>query len=86
MALKKEFLFSGGRKANYCKIIGNHSNTLYMSTVVRVAVYENQEARERDEAGYIKVIPVNIPGPDHTRETAYAALKEKAEFENSEDC
>lgn len=86
MALKKEFLFSGGRKANYCKIIGNHSNTLYMSTVVRVAVYENQEAREKDEAGYLKVIPVNIPGPDHTRETAYQALKEKVEFENSEDC
>jgi len=86
MALKKEFACPGGRTGNYCKIIGNHSNTLYQATVSRVAIYENKEARDRDEAGYLKVIPVNIAGPDHTRETAYKALKLKAEFENSEDC
>ena len=76
MALKKEFVCPGGKTGNYCKIIGNHSNTLYQATVARVAIYENQEAREKDEAGYLKVIPVNIPGPDHTRETAYKEIKD----------
>ena len=86
MALKKDFACPGGRTGNYCKIIGNHSNTLYMATVVRVAIYENKESRDKDEAGYLKVIPFQVAGPDHTRETAYKALKTKPEFTDSEDC
>jgi hypothetical protein len=86
MALLKEFACPGGKTGNYCKIIGNHSNTLYMATVVRVAVYENKEARDKDEAGYMKVIPFQINGPDHTRESAYKELKAKVEFADSEDC
>lgn len=86
MALLKEFACPGGRTGDYCKIIGNHSNTLYMATVVRVAVYENKDARDKDEAGYLRVIPFQVSGPDHTRETAYKALKEKVEFTGSIDC
>ena len=86
MALKKDIACPGGRTGTYLKIIGNHSNTLYMATVVRLAVYENKEARDKDEAGYWKVIPCQIAGPDHSRETAYKALKEKEEFKNCEDC
>ena len=85
MALKKDYEY-GNKKGNYWKIIGNHSNTLYMATVVRIALYKDKEARDKDEAGYIKVLPMSIPGPDHTRATAYAELKKKAEFEGSEDC
>lgn len=85
MALKKDYEY-GTKKGNYWKIIGNHSNTLYQATVVRVALYVDKEAREKDEAGYIKVLPVSIPGPDHTRATAYEALKKITEFEGSEDC
>ena len=84
MALKKDYSY-GSVSGNYWKIIGNHSNTMYSATVVRIALYENQEARTRDEAGYIKVLPISIPGPDHTRATAYAELKKRPEFEGAED-
>jgi len=85
MALKKEYEYAS-KKGNYWKIIGNHSNTLYSATVVRIALYESKEAREKDEASYIKVLPISIPGSDHTRATAYAELKKRVEFEGAIDC
>ena len=85
MALKKEIKF-GNRSGNYLKIIGLHSNSLYNATVVRIAVYKDKEDRERDEAGYLKVIPISLDGMDLNREQAYKALKLKGQFEGSSDC
>ena len=85
MALQKEYSY-GSKIGNYWKIIGNHSNTLYSATVVRIALYKDKAARDKDEASYVKVLPVSIPGADHTRATAYAELKKRPEFDGSTDC
>lgn len=84
MALKKEYEY-GTKKGNYWKIIGLHSNTLYNSTVARVALYPDKEARDKDEVSYIKVNIYAIPGIDLSRGDAYRYLKDKTDLSGSED-
>lgn len=85
MALKKAMEF-GYKKGDYLKIVGCHSNTLYASTVVRLAVYENQETREKDVSSYFKIIDIAVQAIDIDRATAYKLIKEKAVLEGAEDC
>jgi hypothetical protein len=85
MALKK-FISFGTKQGEYWKIIGCHSNTLYQSTLVRVAVYVDKEARDKDEASYVRVVPFTVQGVDITRETAYKSIKLMGDFEQAEDC
>jgi hypothetical protein len=85
MALKKEGSYKG-KSANYWRIIATHANSLYSQTIIRVALYTSREERERDEANYLYVVPVILPGVDYDREKSYAELKKNVQFENSEDC
>lgn len=85
MALKKMLVF-GTKQGDYLKIVGCHSNTLYSSTIVRIAVYENKESRDKDVSSYFKIIDSVVNKIDITRAEAYVALKEKGQFEDAEDC
>jgi hypothetical protein len=84
MALQKLYEY-GTKKGNYWRIIGNHPNTMSNHTVIRLALYANKEARDKDVAGYNKVLSLVIPGVNHTRESAYIELKKKAEFDGAID-
>lgn len=84
MGIQKEITF-GPRTATYFKIIGLHSNTLYSSTVVRLAAYENKDQRDKDETSYFKVLPIAIPVVDATRESAYMVLTSLEQFKGCEN-
>jgi hypothetical protein len=83
MGLRKELKF-GELTVTYFKILGLHSNTLYRSTVARVACYEDKAARDKDETGYKKIIPVVLPTIDTTRDSAYMLLKTMPPFDGAE--
>jgi hypothetical protein len=85
MALKKEYSY-GSKAGNYWRIIGIHPNSMYSNTKVRIALYKDRATREKDDASYCMVLPFSIPGSNHTQDTAYKELKNKAEFTDAEDC
>jgi len=84
MALKKDYSY-GSAVGNYWRIIGSNPNSLYSNTVVRVSLYKDKASRDKDDSIYKKIVSFKIPGINHTRETAYAELKKKPEFEGAVD-
>ena len=85
MGLKKDYSY-GTKSGNYWRIIGIHPNSMYSNTKVRIALYKDQESRDKDESSYIMVMPMAILGTSHTHDTAYAEIKKKEEFIDAEDC
>jgi hypothetical protein len=85
MALKK-YIKYGTKEGEYLRILGVHPNTLYSSSLVRVAVYKNEEERQKAEENYVLVIPVTVKGSGHTIEDIYKILKDRPEFEEAQDC
>jgi hypothetical protein len=85
VALKKQGQYRD-KTGDYWKIIATHANSLYSQTIVRVALYVSKEERDKDEANYLFVVPIILPGVDYDREKAYAEVKKNVQFEGSEDC
>ena len=85
MALKQVGSY-GGKTGDYWRIIAVQSDTLYSQTIVRIALYTSQEERERDEAGYLYVVPIALKGVDYDREKAYNVIRNRDEFEGSINC
>ncbi len=85
MALKK-LMTLGMDKVEYFRIIGLYPNTLYNSVIVKIAAYANKEARDKSEADYLRVIPMQINGMSLDKEQAYNKIKTKPPFDGAEDC
>ena len=80
-----------GFNPEYWKITLLSSNYVTNGTKVRIALYANQAARELNTPvpgiqNQLKVTDYDIAGVDHSRDTAYAALKLLEDFAGAEDC
>ena len=84
MAIMKEYQY-GTKKGNYWKIIGVYPDSAYTNTNIKVALYENQGARIKDESSYVSASMFNLSGMLHDKAKIYGKLKELPQFNNCKD-
>jgi len=85
MALKQVGSYNG-KTGDYWRIIAVQSDTLYSQTIIRIALYISREERERDDAGYLYVVPIALKGVDYDRAKAYDAIRNRDEFIGCTNC
>lgn len=88
MALQKLKTYDNGFTSEYHKIISMHIDYIRRNVQVVVCSYKDQSTRdsnmsEVERRGYQFEFPESVQ--EISRETAYSALKEMAEFEGAVD-
>ena len=78
MALKKEINHKG-LVLSYWRIIKMTSEADKGTTLLRLDGYVDEEARRKSPQNSLDRRAISVDGVDHTRETAYTALKEQEE-------
>ena len=84
MAIEKEITVQG-TQCNYWKIIGIYPNTLYNSTTVKMAIYKDKEARDKDDSSHSKVMRLSISKNNLNLQEAYDYLKTTSLLDGSKD-